>query len=247
MQAVIYRPCGESALLLEFGAQINPQLNAQVRHAERVLKQKALKGVLEIVSAYASLLILYDPLLLSYAQLVQVVENMELDTPNALKEPRYLVEIPTCYHPSLGLDLDSVSQHTHLPLEEIIQRHSAPDYLVYMLGFLPGFAYLGGLDPSLAVPRLAQPRAQVSPGSVGIAHTQTGIYPLSSPGGWQIIAKTPLKLYDPSKNPPVLLQAGDFVRYKPISLEEYTHLAQEVQQGTYQPPRLLVEPKDLHV
>ncbi|WP_104695943.1 5-oxoprolinase subunit PxpB [Helicobacter salomonis] len=245
MKGVKYRICGEGALLLEFGTQIDPQLNAQVRCVERVLEQRALKGVLEFVSAYASLLILYNPLILSHAQLVDILEQIEWDIPSTLEEPHYLVEIPTCYHPSLGLDLEFVSAHTGLSLEEIIQRHSAPDYLVYMLGFLPGFAYLGGLDPSLAVPRLAQPRAQVSPGSVGIAHTQTGIYPLSSPGGWQIIAKTPLKLYDPTKNPPVLLQAGDFVRYKPICLEEYMHLEQMVLKGHYTPRCNLIDPKAL--
>lgn len=247
MQNVIYRPCGESALLLEFGSHITPEINARVRHAALALEQRALRGVVELVPAYASLLLIYDPLVCSYSNLIHTLEHLELEARVAKDAHAYLVEIPTCYDPSLGLDLDFVSTHTHLTLEEIIQRHSARDYLVYMLGFLPGFAYLGGLDPSLAVPRLPKPRAQVLPGSVGIAHTQTGIYPLRSPGGWQIIARTPIPLYDSNKNPPVLLQAGDYVRYKPISLQEYTRLEQEIKQGAYEPQRLLVKTKSLNV
>ncbi|WP_104685348.1 5-oxoprolinase subunit PxpB [Helicobacter bizzozeronii] len=245
MEGVIYRPCGESALLLEFGSEITPQINAQVRHACSVIEQKALQGVLEVVGAYASLLVIYDPLVCSYANLKAELQNLELGMPSSQEEQVSLVSIPTCYE--LGLDLEFVSQHTHLSPAQIVQKHSGRDYLVYMLGFLPGFAYLGGLDPSLAVPRLAQPRAEVAPGSVGIAHTQTGIYPLKSPGGWQIIGKTPLKLYDPSKNPPVLLQAGDYVRYEPISLEQYQQLEHQIAQGGYAPQRIWMNREDLHV
>ncbi|CCB79933.1 allophanate hydrolase 2 subunit 1 [Helicobacter bizzozeronii CIII-1] len=187
MEGVIYRPCGESALLLEFGFQITPQINAQVRHACSVIEQKALQGVLEVVGAYASLLVVYDPLVCSYTHLKAELENLELGMPSSPKEQVSLVSIPTCY--TLGLDLEFVSAHTHLSPEEVISKHSGRDYLVYMLGFLPGFAYLGGLDPSLAVPRLAQPRAEVAPGSVGIAHTQTEDLSAQIPGGlanhWQ--------------------------------------------------------------
>jgi len=133
-----------------------------------------------------------------------------------------------------------------LPKEEVIKRHTGVDYLVYMLGFIPGFTYLGGMDESLATPRLKTPRLQIQPGSVGIAGTQTGIYPSLSPGGWQIIGRTPLKLYDADKNPPVFIQAGDYIRYRSVTPEEYAAIAESVEKGTYQVSMQTIKRGDLH-
>ncbi|WP_121021545.1 5-oxoprolinase subunit PxpB [Helicobacter vulpis] len=234
MKGVRYFVCGQSALLLEFGKQISPEIHAQIQKARLALERQKIDGIVELVSAYCTLLIHYDPLACSYEHLIDILDHLDLDAEN-LEMPCHLVEIPACYTPELGEDLAFVCAHTKLSIEEVIRRHSAPTYLVYMLGFLPGFAYLGGLDVSLATPRLATPRMRVVPGSIGIAGMQTGIYPLTSPGGWQIIARTPLELYNPAKDPPVFLQPGDRVRFVPIGIEDYHEIARQVQEGIYTP------------
>ena len=136
--------------------------------------------------------------------------------------------IPTLYGGDYGPDLEFVSRHAGLSADEVVKRHSRPDYPVYMLGFIPGFAYLGGMDESIAAPRLSSPRTHVPKGSVGIANTQTGVYPTVSPGGWQLIGRTPIELYDERKAQPALLQAGDYVHYAPITEEEYLAIQADV-------------------
>jgi KipI family sensor histidine kinase inhibitor len=131
------------------------------------------------------------------------------------------VEIPMCYGGKFGPDLAAVAAHTGLSEAEVIRRHSAGSYRVFLLGFVPGFAYLGGLDPQLATPRRETPRARVEPGSVGIAGTQTGVYPLAAPGGWQIIGRTPLSLFRPQETPPTLLHPGDRVRFRVVEPQEF--------------------------
>ncbi|WP_235853093.1 5-oxoprolinase subunit PxpB [Helicobacter labacensis] len=232
IKGVKYFAYGQSALLLDFGAQISPKTHTQIQKVRVSLEARRIKGVVELVPAYCTLLIHYDPLVCSYGDLIHILDHLDIQKEH-LEVCSYLVEIPACYAPEFGQDLASVCAHTKLSAQEVIDKHSAPDYLVYMLGFLPGFAYLGGLDALLATPRLATPRVQVAPGSIGIAGMQTGIYPLASPGGWQIIARTPLELYNPSKDPPVFLQPGDRVRFVPISIDTYHQIAKEVQEGVY--------------
>ncbi|WP_104691078.1 5-oxoprolinase subunit PxpB [Helicobacter heilmannii] len=214
-----FKPCSEDALLVTLGDLIEPSLNARVRLLCEKLKAQRLQGVLEIVPAYASLLVVYDPLLCSYTHLVERVQALSLELSTQEEQEVYLVEVPACYE--LGLDLQSVAEQTGLSVAQVIERHSGRDYLVYCLGFLPGFVYLGGLDPALKLPRLATPRLEVPAGSIGIANEQTGIYPIASPAGWHILAQTPISLYTPTKEPPVSIFAGDYVRYKPISLKEF--------------------------
>ncbi|CAI8053909.1 5-oxoprolinase subunit B [Geodia barretti] len=135
----------------------------------------------------------------------------------------------------MGADIEFVAQHTGINEQELIRIHSGTDYLVYMMGFSPGFAYLGGLDERLATPRLQSPRTEIPAGAVGIAETQTGVYPMASPGGWQLIGRTPLKLFDPTRERPVLLSAGDYVRFVPLaSRDEYDAILQQVESGEYQ-------------
>lgn len=143
-------------------------------------------------------------------------------------------EIPVCYDDCFALDMGNVCEHSHLTRQEVIERHSGRDYLIYMLGFLPGFAYLGGMDESLATPRLDSPRSEIFEGAVGIGGEQTGIYPVASPGGWQLIGKTPLKVYDKERENPILYSAGDYIRFVPVDLDEFKRIEQQVQSGEYQ-------------
>ncbi|BEG57683.1 5-oxoprolinase subunit PxpB [Helicobacter sp. NHP21005] len=217
--SVEFKPCAEDALLITLGGAITPSLNAKVRLLCEKLKAQRLQGVLELLPAYTSLLVVYDPLIQTYANLVQCVKTLSLDTSAEKEQEVYLVEVPACYE--LGLDLKSVAEQTGLSAAQVVEKHSGRDYLVYCLGFLPGFIYLAGLDPALKLPRLATPRLEVAAGSIGIANDQTGIYPITSPAGWHILAQTPISLYIPTQEPPVSIFAGDYVRYKPITLQEF--------------------------
>ena len=195
---------------------------------------------------YRSILLQYDPLRWTFSDITARLRQLSIEESGNESDTVTLIEIPTLYGGEYGPDIDFVSEHTKLPKEEVIKRHTSVDYLVYMLGFIPGFTYLGGMDESLATPRLKTPRLQIQPGSVGIAGTQTGIYPSLSPGGWQIIGRTPLKLYDADKNPPVFIQAGDYIRYRSVTPEEYAAIAESVEKGTYQVSMQTIKRGDLH-
>ncbi len=145
-----------------------------------------------------------------------------------------VIKIPVCYCEQFGEDLAFVAKHAGMSTDEVIRLHSGTDYLIYMLGFLPGFAYLGGLDKRLVTPRLESPRTLIPQGSVGIGGEQTGIYPIASPGGWQLIGRTPVRPYDAKRQPPILYNAGDYIRFVPISLEEYSRIEALVKNGEYE-------------
>ena len=142
-------------------------------------------------------------------------------------------EIPVCYGGEFGPDLATIAEHAGLSEQEVIDIHTSTDYLIYMLGFLPGFTYLGGLDERIHTPRLANPRIRIPAGSVGIGGSQTGIYPMDSPGGWQLMGLTPVKTYDPDREVPILVEAGDYIRFVPVDRAEYDRIKTEVEQGTY--------------
>ena len=145
-----------------------------------------------------------------------------------------IFEIPVCYGGEYGPDIDNIASHAGLTQEEVIQIHSSRDYLIYMLGFLPGFCYLGGLDERIHTPRLSNPRLRIRAGSVGIGGSQTGIYPLDSPGGWQLMGMTPVKTYDPEREIPILVEAGNYIRFVPIDEEQYKQIQAQVEDGSYQ-------------
>lgn len=147
---------------------------------------------------------------------------------------RKVYEIPVCYGGEYGPDIENIAEHAGLSVEEVIKIHSSRDYLIYMLGFLPGFCYLGGLDERIHTPRLANPRIKINAGSVGIGGSQTGIYPLDSPGGWQLMGMTPVKTYDPDREIPILVEAGDYIRFVPIDEDEYKRIRELVERGEYQ-------------
>lgn len=219
-------PLSENALTVDFGNRIDVTLNRQVLVLAEAIDRQPFAGLAELVPAYGSLTVFYDVWTVrkdnptfptAWAAMQAKVETYLADCKNysfddKIVSPR-IIKLPVCYNLESGWDWDDVCRHTGLSREEVIRRHTAATYRVYMMGFLPGFAYLGGLDETIAVPRKAQPRTQVEAGSVGIAGQQTGVYPLNSPGGWQIIGKTSVKLFDKTAPNPVLLQAGDQVRF----------------------------------
>lgn len=205
---------GDAALLVELGAELDIALNARVHAlAQRV---DALRGVVATTPGYTTLLVEYDPALREYDALRQEIENalhtLDAPPPRAAR----VIEIPTRYGGTDGPDLDFVAWHSRLTAAQVIQLHTRVVYHVFMLGFAPGFPYLGVVDEKIAAPRLETPRARVPAGSVGIAGRQTGIYPRESPGGWRLIGRTDTKLFDPTQEPPTLLRAGDCVRFSPI-------------------------------
>ena len=213
-----FSPAGDAAVLVEFGREISPEISALVRALGDALAHRPIRGVTECVPAFCSLLVVYDPCKVGYARLVEQLRRRASALSGREERPQRVFVLPVCYD---GEDLDFVAVHAKLPKEEVIRRHSAPDYLIYMLGFLPGFAYLGGLDPAIHTPRLASPRTSIPAGAVGIGGEQTGIYPLASPGGWQLIGRTPVRPYDPARAQPILYAAGDCVRFVPIDEKEY--------------------------
>jgi KipI family sensor histidine kinase inhibitor len=212
----IFAPCGDSALLVTLGDRIDLALNRRVHALASRLGDDPLHGLVSAVPGYATLLVHYDPLLLDYDQVLEwaqaQVRQVQAAHDDSLPPPRR-VEVPTLYGSEYGPDLDFVATHCGLPPAEVVRRHAARDYPVYLVGFAPGFPYLGGLDESIAAPRLPSPRLKVPAGSVGIAGAQTGIYSVDSPGGWQLIGWTPLKLFDPARQPASLLAPGDLVRF----------------------------------
>ena len=216
--------CGDSALTVELGQGISPEINARVTALTALITEARLPGVRELVPAYCSLTVQYDSSLTSHTQLTAALTELcrHLDGPAAAAGT--LVELPVLYGGFCGPDLDFVAQNAGLSPEQVIQIHSQTDYLIYMLGFTPGFPYLGGMDGRIAAPRLQTPRVRIPAGSVGIAGEQTGVYPIASPGGWQIIGRTPLKLFDPQREQPFLLSAGQRVRFVPIDEAEYRRL-----------------------
>jgi KipI family sensor histidine kinase inhibitor len=183
-------------------------------------------GVVEYIPTYRSLIIIYNPSLTTPSELKEAVLGLESRLAEIEIPPPQTVEVSVSYGGEFGPDIDFVAQSHGLPVEEVIRIHSEPLYQIYMIGFTPGFPFLGGLPEVLHTPRLETPRTLVPAGSVGIANDQTGIYPVDSPGGWRLIGRTPLKLFDPERSNPFLLKAGDLLKFKPISLDEYHHLVE---------------------
>ena len=215
-------PVGDRAISIDFGQVIDPTINRHIRQTIERIKELQLDGIIELVPTYCALLVEYDAMLYSYSEICNIIEpTLEEGMANTTNELVTVVEVPTVYGGEFGPDLSFVASHNHLSEDEVISIHSGTDYLVYMLGFIPGFTYLGGMDSRIATPRLSSPRTLIPAGSVGIAGEQTGTYPSDSPGGWQIIGRTPVTMYDISKAQAALLKAGDYVRYVPIDESEF--------------------------
>ena len=220
-------PVGDSALLAAFEQRIAPEIGAAVAALNTRVLSANISGVDETVPAFASLMVTYDPLVTDYDAVAAAMQKLA-DVPDAdsTAENGKLVTIPVCYGGEFGPDLPFVAEHAGLTETEVIRLHAGRDYPIYMLGFLPGFPYLGGLDERLFTPRLPTPRTAIPAGSVGIGGEQTGIYPIASPGGWQLIGRTPLKLFDPAAGA-LPYAAGDRIRFKPITREAFDAIAKK--------------------
>jgi KipI family sensor histidine kinase inhibitor len=211
-----FRPVGEGALLVEFDDILTFAVNQQVRNLDVLLQQSPIPGVIELIPAYTSLLVLYDPQVVLLAAVQNWVNDCLRGVSSAYDQPPKQVEIRVRYGGEDGPDLPFVAEYHHLSPAEVIERHTRVAYRVGMMGFMPGFAYLLGLDPALATPRLKTPRTQIPAGSVGIAGEQTGVYPLASPGGWQLIGRMDQVLFNPQQEPFFLFSPGDAVRFIPV-------------------------------
>ncbi len=223
-----YRVAGDQGIMMELGETISPVIHERILAMLLALDGAKPEGVVECSPAYRSITILYDPLATSFERLREQLDEMYgRSGAIALPTPE-IVELPVCYGGGFGPDLAFVAASHNLSEKEVIRLHSGPDYFVYMLGFSPGFPFLGGLPEELHTPRLESPRKKVPAGSVGIAGGQTGVYPIESPGGWQLIGRTPVKLFDCERTNPFLLSTGNILRFKPIGEEEYLALSGEV-------------------
>lgn len=222
--------------MVELGDAIDPALNARVHRLARAVREALGDEVVEVVPSYRSLLVVFDPLRLARAVLqARVAELAPPSDAEGEARAARLVTIPVCYGGEHGPDLAGVAAHAGLPEAEVVRLHAASSYLVYMLGFTPGFPYLGGLDPRLATPRLATPRTEVPAGAVAIGGAQTGIYPVASPGGWRLVGRTPLRLFDPGAPSPFLLAPGDRVRFRPVDAAGFERIARRVARGELPP------------
>jgi inhibitor of KinA len=215
---------GEETWVVEFEPRLDPQTNDRVLAMARAMDRQKLAGVLDVVPAIASLAVHVDGDLIDEEVLSATLDRLS-DVRVEPESSRASHDVPVCYERTCGPDLEAVAEWSGCSTSEVIARHSGIEYRVFMIGFLPGFAYLGTVDDRIAAPRRAAPRLKVPAGSVGIAARQTGVYPLESPGGWQIVGRTPIGMFDPRRQPPVRMQAGDRVRFVPIDSAEFARLA----------------------
>ncbi|MDW7675305.1 MAG: 5-oxoprolinase subunit PxpB [Bacillota bacterium] len=232
--ALTYKAAGDTTIIIEFANEISEKVNTQVRSMYLAIEKSLIAGIEEVVPTYRSLMICYNPLLVKASTLMQQLKEIELHLEEIdIPKPK-IIEIPTLYGGDYGPDLDFVAEHNNLTSAEVINLHSKGKYLIYMLGFTPGFPYLGGLDQKIATPRLEKPRLSIPAGSVGIAGAQTGIYPIESPGGWRLIGRTPLRLFDPNREPHFLLQLGDYLQFKPVDESQYGLIKAQVDNNIFE-------------
>ena len=229
----ILMPAGDLAVVVEYGDEIDPLINAIVHRAVAAIERADIDGVVEVVPTYRSALVYYDPFQAAFDDIAAALRGLSLDS-DEVEDASRIVEIPTLYGGDYGPDLPFVARNSGMSEQEVVEIHSGTDYLVYAMGFSPGFPYLGGLDPRLDTPRLKSPRTSIPAGSVGIAETQTGVYPVSSPGGWQLIGRTPLRLFDAESESPAAIHPGDRVRFVPIDGETaFEEMNRRVQDESY--------------
>ena len=231
----LFLAAGDGALVVELGDSIDPETNRKVHNLLRSVERRSVPGVIDLVPTYRSLLVEFDPIETPLEELKSILDQCSNNLDELDEDKRRVVHIPTLYSGEYAPDLPFVAEHAGLTIDEVVSIHSGTDYLVYMMGFTPGFAYLGGLSEKVATPRLETPRTVTPGGSVGIAESQTGVYPVASPGGWRLIGRTPVRLFDPQREPPAVLAAGDYVRFVPLSGEaEYLRILDRVKTANYE-------------
>lgn len=223
----------DNSIMIEYPAEISEEINSHIRSVTKGIKRRLGDYIVDIIPAYHNIIVGYDCLKVAPVTLCEKIFEIVSEIEEAGAEDREIVKIPVCYEEPYGLDMDDVCEIHGISKMDLVRKHTEPEYLVYMIGFTPGFPYLGGMDKSLATPRKKKPRSKIPAGSVGIAGSQTGIYPIESPGGWQIIGRTPLRLFDPYRENPVMIEAGQYIKYVSISAEEFEKIERslEVQNG----------------
>lgn len=216
---------GDTSVTVEFGNEISTEINAKIRAFNIALQQSKIPGIVETVPTYRSLAVHYDPEVILYGPLVKKLKGLMGQLDSIRIPPSDVLEIPVLYGGEEGPDLEFVAEHNGKTVQEVIDIHTSTEYLIYMLGFTPGFTYLGGMSEEIATPRLTTPRVLIPGGSVGIAGAQTGVYPMDSPGGWQLIGRTPVRMYDPDRATPILPEAGQYIKFYAIDKAEYDRIA----------------------
>jgi inhibitor of KinA len=230
-----YKQFGEKAILVEWQAIIDDKILKDILlFVEKIKLKKEIKYV-DLIQGYNSLTIIYKEFIKDFENEVTLLQAVYASTLKTAKQDYFLWEIPVCYDVEFGIDLQEISKRSSLEVDEIINLHSETIYKVFFIGFLPGFLYLGGLNEKLFFDRKPNPRLHVAKGSVGIGGKQTGVYPQNSAGGWNIIGKTPINFFDVDQSNPCFAKAGDFIKFKPISLDEFYQLEEEIAKQNYQP------------
>jgi len=230
---------GDSCIVVEFGNSIDMEINAHVQALRGKIEKNPFRGFIETVPTYRSLAVCFNPLLAPDGLdklLLRLADAKNEECAESIgEEKRKLLLVPACYEGDFAPDIDKVAANAGISTDEVIRRHTSKDCYCYMLGFVPGYSYLGGMDPTLETPRLKEPREKIPAGSVAIGGKQTGIYPIESPGGWNLIGKTPLRMFDPLINPAIFLEAGMWVRFVPIDAAEFKRIAAIAVQPGWKP------------
>ena len=234
-EAPKFLAAGDRAIVIELGDEISIECNRRVHSLHKAIFRADLPGVVDVIPTYRSILVEYDAMQVSYADINASLLDIDAGSADTPQDDATVIHLPVLYGGEYGPDLEHVAQNAGMSADEVVDLHSGTEYPVYMMGFTPGFPYLGGMSERIATPRLSTPRGVIPAGSVGIAEAQTGVYPIESPGGWQLIGRTPLRLFDVDRTPPSLIDAGDCVRFVPLADEdEYRHIEEQVRAGSYQ-------------
>lgn len=228
-----YLPLGDTAFLIKLGNDISPETHHKVQNLKQVIERKRIQGVIDLTPAYNEIMISYNPDIFTYKELLETLEDIKQNEISKVNESQKVLHIPVCYDKEFAIDIDIVASTNGISVKDVVRFHTSKEYLVYMLGFTPGFCYLGGMDDRIATPRKEVPRTLIETGSVGIAGKQTGIYPIESPGGWQIIGKTPLNLFKPESEPHFLIEPGNYLKFYAISKPEFETIKREVDQNKF--------------
>lgn len=229
-----YKPYGECAILIEWPTEINRKILMDVLSFKDKIANENVKSIVNIVPAYSSILVSYDVFEFDFENELNKLKTIQDQQYDKIKSVFQNWRIPVCYDASFGIDLEVLASAKNKSVEDLIKQHSEINYIVYFIGFLPGFLYLGGLDESLHMPRKETPRLKVEKGAVAIGGKQTGIYPSESPGGWHIIGNSPISFFDPFKSNPCFAKPGDTVTFYPVSLKTYQDIKTLVEAGVYQ-------------
>lgn len=233
-EAPKFLAAGDRAIVIELGDEISIECNRRVHSLHRAIERERLPGVIDLIPTYRSLLVEYDAAQVSYMDMKERLVDIRAGIAGMPEDDGTAVHLPVLYGGEYGPDLEFVARNAGMNIEDVVDLHSGTEYPVYMMGFTPGFPYLGGMSERIATRRLSTPRGVIPAGSVGIAEAQTGVYPIESPGGWRLIGRTPLRLFDVERTPPSLIDAGDCVRFVPLSNEdEYRHIEERVASGEY--------------